>query len=85
MKNRPRGGLGRGLGALIPTAAEPVAGVATAEPPAGRSEGTAPLAGDASWPRSTPSTPAEPAQPAGPDLASLRGDGGREVDERADA
>jgi ParB family chromosome partitioning protein len=31
MKNRPRGGLGRGLGALIPTA--PAAGVATDEAP----------------------------------------------------
>ena len=35
MKNRPRGGLGRGLGALIPTA-PPAAGgtTATEEPPA---------------------------------------------------
>src|SRR5262245_43693607 len=32
MKNRPRGGLGRGLGALIPTA--PAAAVATEEPSA---------------------------------------------------
>jgi ParB family chromosome partitioning protein len=37
MKNRPRGGLGRGLGALIPTGA-PQAGVATAEPPLSRVE-----------------------------------------------
>jgi ParB family chromosome partitioning protein len=33
MKNRPRGGLGRGLGALIPTG-PPVGAVATQEPPA---------------------------------------------------
>jgi ParB family chromosome partitioning protein len=40
MKNRPRGGLGRGLGALIPTAPEPESAVATTEPPASRT-GTA--------------------------------------------
>jgi ParB family transcriptional regulator, chromosome partitioning protein len=34
MKNRPRGGLGRGLGALIPTAPPPAAAVATEEAPA---------------------------------------------------
>jgi ParB family transcriptional regulator, chromosome partitioning protein len=35
MKNRPRGGLGRGLGALIPTApAQPAGDVAPAAPPA---------------------------------------------------
>jgi ParB family transcriptional regulator, chromosome partitioning protein len=34
MKNRPRGGLGRGLGALIPTAPPPNAAVATEEAPA---------------------------------------------------
>ncbi|HEX8343650.1 MAG TPA: ParB/RepB/Spo0J family partition protein [Actinoplanes sp.] len=34
MKNRPRGGLGRGLGALIPTG-PPTGAVATEEPPAG--------------------------------------------------
>src|SRR3954462_6611531 len=35
MKNRPRGGLGRGLGALIPTApSQPAAAVATDEAPA---------------------------------------------------
>ena len=33
MKNRPRGGLGRGLGALIPTAPPPAAAVATEEAP----------------------------------------------------
>jgi ParB family chromosome partitioning protein len=33
MKNRPRGGLGRGLGALIPTAPPPGASVATEEAP----------------------------------------------------
>ena len=33
MKNRPRGGLGRGLGALIPTAPPAGAGVTTEEPP----------------------------------------------------
>jgi ParB family transcriptional regulator, chromosome partitioning protein len=34
MKNRPRGGLGRGLGALIPTAPPPAAAVAIEEAPA---------------------------------------------------
>ncbi|HTF06829.1 MAG TPA: ParB/RepB/Spo0J family partition protein, partial [Asanoa sp.] len=34
MKNRPRGGLGRGLGALIPTAPTPASSVAVAPPPA---------------------------------------------------
>ncbi|MEV4705685.1 ParB/RepB/Spo0J family partition protein [Actinoplanes sp. NPDC049316] len=34
MKNRPRGGLGRGLGALIPTAPPAAATVATEAPPA---------------------------------------------------
>ncbi|MER7889102.1 ParB/RepB/Spo0J family partition protein [Micromonospora sp. NPDC094482] len=35
MKNRPRGGLGRGLGALIPTGPVPGAGAITAEPESG--------------------------------------------------
>ncbi|HEU4423866.1 MAG TPA: ParB/RepB/Spo0J family partition protein [Pilimelia sp.] len=40
MKNRPRGGLGRGLGALIPTGPA-TGGLATAEVPPGRTEGAA--------------------------------------------
>ncbi|MET8281391.1 ParB/RepB/Spo0J family partition protein [Micromonospora sp. NPDC005174] len=39
MKNRPRGGLGRGLGALIPTGPVPgAAGTATAEPESGHGD-----------------------------------------------
>ncbi|AVT31001.1 chromosome partitioning protein ParB [Plantactinospora sp. BC1] len=71
MKNRPRGGLGRGLGALIPTTApEPAAGVVTAEPPAGRPEAAPSLPAESSW--STPVPPA-PAQPTGPELAPVPG------------
>ncbi|MFC6019125.1 ParB/RepB/Spo0J family partition protein [Plantactinospora solaniradicis] len=71
MKNRPRGGLGRGLGALIPTTAEPVSGVVTAEPPAARPEAGAPLAGETTtW---VAPAPVAPAQPAGPELAPVPG------------
>ncbi|GAA3751810.1 ParB/RepB/Spo0J family partition protein [Plantactinospora mayteni] len=70
MKNRPRGGLGRGLGALIPTTSEPAAGVVTAEPPVGRPEVAATQPGDSSWPSSTPPAPV---QPAGPELAPVPG------------
>nr|MDT0663099.1 ParB/RepB/Spo0J family partition protein [Micromonospora sp. DSM 115978] len=47
MKNRPRGGLGRGLGALIPTAPAPASsGVATAPDPTERAPGPVePVAG----------------------------------------
>ncbi|WFE45714.1 ParB/RepB/Spo0J family partition protein [Verrucosispora sp. WMMD1129] len=41
MKNRPRGGLGRGLGALIPTGPAPNAGAAVGAPTAGVSGSTA--------------------------------------------
>ncbi|MFI5487759.1 ParB/RepB/Spo0J family partition protein [Micromonospora echinaurantiaca] len=60
MKNRPRGGLGRGLGALIPTGPAPTAGavagapdstVAAADVPAG-----APAAVDAPAPAPAPAT-----------------------------
>ena len=78
MKNRPRGGLGRGLGALIPTAPAPVAAeagaaVATAEPPAaGPSPATVPA------PAAAPTAPAAvetfvPAEPAGPQLSPVPG------------
>ncbi|MFB9692709.1 ParB/RepB/Spo0J family partition protein [Amorphoplanes digitatis] len=50
MKNRPRGGLGRGLGALIPTAPPAGAGVATSEEPP-----------PSIPPALHPSTPSEPA------------------------
>ncbi|MEU4642161.1 ParB/RepB/Spo0J family partition protein [Micromonospora sp. NPDC023814] len=40
MKNRPRGGLGRGLGALIPTGPAPTADSATVEPDASVAVGT---------------------------------------------
>lgn len=61
MKNRPRGGLGRGLGALIPTA--PSATVATEEPAPTPAPAAPPVA---------PSTPAPTqfsAQPPGPSPA----------------
>ncbi|MDW5328485.1 ParB/RepB/Spo0J family partition protein [Plantactinospora sp. KLBMP9567] len=70
MKNRPRGGLGRGLGALIPTTPEPAAGVATAEPPAGRPEAAPSLPGESTWSASVPSAPV---QPTGPALAPVPG------------
>ncbi|GIG89072.1 ParB/RepB/Spo0J family partition protein [Plantactinospora endophytica] len=63
MKNRPRGGLGRGLGALIPTTAEPAAGVVTAEPPAGRTEAATSTLPAESWPASTPPAPVQPPEP----------------------
>lgn len=44
MKSRPRGGLGRGLGALIPTAPAAGVGVATAEAPVDRAASTVPAA-----------------------------------------
>ncbi|MDG4790933.1 ParB/RepB/Spo0J family partition protein [Micromonospora sp. WMMD1102] len=70
MKNRPRGGLGRGLGALIPTTApEPAAGVATAQPPAARPD-AATLPGEPSWTAPVPETPV---QPTGPELAPVPG------------
>lgn len=85
MKNRPRGGLGRGLGALIPTAPVPVAaeaggGVATAEPSTG---GPAAAPASASVPVAAPASPApaalpavetfSPAEPAGAQLAPVPG------------
>lgn len=68
MKNRPRGGLGRGLGALIPTAPAPGSAVATAEPSLSRpGTGDAPEPGPAATGpgsagevRSRPGIPAEP-------------------------
>ncbi|MGK5673817.1 ParB/RepB/Spo0J family partition protein [Micromonospora sp. URMC 106] len=55
MKNRPRGGLGRGLGALIPTGPAPTAATATAEPA----------------PTAAADTPVEPTPPAaGPPVAA---------------
>jgi ParB family chromosome partitioning protein len=59
MKNRPRGGLGRGLGALIPTGPAN-GGVATAQPPAGRVAEPSPA---------VPDTPPAPPAPAPPDAA----------------
>ncbi|GAB3819921.1 ParB/RepB/Spo0J family partition protein [Micromonospora zhanjiangensis] len=72
MKNRPRGGLGRGLGALIPTAPVPTGGVATA---------TAPDAPEVPHGGLTPSSPSsveptsasEPASDPGPQLAPVPG------------
>jgi ParB family transcriptional regulator, chromosome partitioning protein len=64
MKNRPRGGLGRGLGALIPTAPPPGAAVATEEaPPAG----PPPVESNAPAPVLAPAPPVQPAAPAEPE------------------
>jgi ParB family chromosome partitioning protein len=70
MKNRPRGGLGRGLGALIPTAPAAGAGVATSEQPAPAAPPVAAPAApptDASAPAPAQFTaPAEPPSPVDP-------------------
>lgn len=55
MKSRPRGGLGRGLGALIPTGTPPAPGTAPTTPPAGAAPPPATVA---------PSQAAGPASPA---------------------
>ncbi|MEV4535646.1 ParB/RepB/Spo0J family partition protein [Asanoa sp. NPDC049518] len=60
MKNRPRGGLGRGLGALIPTAPAPASSVAVAPPPA---ETEAPAAPPAPPVVSAPPAPAQVSAP----------------------
>jgi ParB family chromosome partitioning protein len=58
MKNRPRGGLGRGLGALIPTAPPAGAAVTTEEAPAATPPASAPPPPPTS-PAVPPSTPAQ--------------------------
>jgi ParB family chromosome partitioning protein len=66
MKNRPRGGLGRGLGALIPTAPlEP------AVPAAGDSEAVAPASVGTAVP--TPSATIAPVAEPGPQLSPVPG------------
>jgi len=61
MKNRPRGGLGRGLGALIPTAPPPGSAVATEEAPAAGAPPTeAPAPAPAQAPPSQFTVPAVP-------------------------
>ncbi|GIF70353.1 hypothetical protein Ais01nite_83880 [Asanoa ishikariensis] len=60
MKNRPRGGLGRGLGALIPTAPAPASSVAVAPPP---TEAQAPAAPPAPPVVSAPPAPAQVSAP----------------------
>jgi ParB family chromosome partitioning protein len=69
MKNRPRGGLGRGLGALIPTAP-----VEPAVPAAGEAEAAAPATAGIVAP--TPSVavaPIAPAAESGPQLSPVPG------------
>src|SRR4051794_4426943 len=82
MKNRPRGGLGRGLGALIPTAPPPTAAVATEEPPApplptaSRPERSAPAqfsAGSDAIQRTDQAPPEPPAAAAAEELAPVPG------------
>src|SRR5215217_6194216 len=68
MKNRPRGGLGRGLGALIPTAPPPGVGVATEEPPV---EPAAPAPQPVPVPPSQFKVPAEPDRNDGSDQSGL--------------
>ncbi|MFC3503489.1 ParB/RepB/Spo0J family partition protein [Micromonospora krabiensis] len=67
MVNRPRGGLGKGLGALIPTGPAPVAGTITGAP-----DSSAPAGGVASTGVVPPSAPAA-AAPAGPELSPVPG------------
>jgi ParB family chromosome partitioning protein len=71
MKNRPRGGLGRGLGALIPTAPVPTGGVATAEAPANSDDpvGAVAATGGSFEPVTATDSPADP----GPQLAPVPG------------
>lgn len=74
MKNRPRGGLGRGLGALIPTAPVPASGVATAEDVPDRIEATypSPDSGDLVSDTPEPYEP-EPVLDSGTELAPVPG------------
>ncbi|MFC0029750.1 ParB/RepB/Spo0J family partition protein [Micromonospora chaiyaphumensis] len=80
MKNRPRGGLGRGLGALIPTGPVPGSTPATAEPENGTAPAVpaAPVAGAAAavtgavGPGDTPA-PATPAIEPEPQLSPVPG------------
>lgn len=65
MKSRPRGGLGRGLGALIPTGGSEAAPAPT---PAGQAEAATPAAPAAPTAAAGPVTPA-----ADPDLAPVPG------------
>ena len=73
MKNRPRGGLGRGLGALIPTEPGPTAGVVTAEASAGRQEITGSVVGGPSRPSTTTAAAPDLAAASGRDLAPVPG------------
>ncbi|WSN11203.1 ParB/RepB/Spo0J family partition protein [Micromonospora sp. NBC_01699] len=74
MKNRPRGGLGRGLGALIPTAPVPASGVATAEDDVpSRIEATQQVADDSAFPAAPEPFEPEPAIESGPELAPVPG------------
>lgn len=76
MKNRPRGGLGRGLGALIPTAPPPAgATTVTEEPPA--PPATHPAAPPAPVEASTPAQFTAPAEaPPAPAAAVIEDDRG---------
>jgi ParB family transcriptional regulator, chromosome partitioning protein len=89
MKNRPRGGLGRGLGALIPTGPVQTSGTVTAEPTAEQrgangvvngsgavATAPAPAPADPVPPTGDVATAAEPAPPAvdaGPQLSPVPG------------
>jgi ParB family chromosome partitioning protein len=78
MKNRPRGGLGRGLGALIPTAPPPASAVTTEEPPPSPpAQASVPVDTFARTEEQAPpapaAPPAEPAEHYGPELAPVPG------------
>jgi ParB family transcriptional regulator, chromosome partitioning protein len=73
MKNRPRGGLGRGLGALIPTAPVSGSGVATAEGPPSRTEDTHPVTDDSHFAAAAEQFEPEPVSDSGPELAPVPG------------
>ncbi len=69
MKNRPRGGLGRGLGALIPTAPPPVSTEEAAPSPAPAQHVPPPVAPAVASPVASPAPPAEAEVPATTEVA----------------
>ncbi|GIF71162.1 ParB/RepB/Spo0J family partition protein [Asanoa siamensis] len=80
MKNRPRGGLGRGLGALIPTAPAPASSVAVAPPPDETEVEAPPVASAPPAPAQVSAPPAEaPAPPPPPVPAEVAPEPAAEV------
>ncbi|WP_326561859.1 ParB/RepB/Spo0J family partition protein [Micromonospora sp. NBC_01796] len=73
MKNRPRGGLGRGLGALIPTSPLPASGVATAEDVPNRIEAADQIPDEREFGDAPEPFEPERANGSGPELAPVPG------------